>query len=138
MKHILKYLVLFCIFGITYYIIEILYRGFSHWTMFILAGILGCSIGLINEVLSWETPLWLQGMVGSVLVTLLELVFGMILNVWLELNIWDYSKLKFNLFGQICLQFSLAWFALSLVAIIIDDYLRYYLFKEEKPRYKVF
>ena len=30
------------------------------------------------------------------------------------------------------------WFYLSLVAIILDDYLRYWMMGEEKPKYKIF
>ena len=40
-----------------------------------------------------------------------------------------------NFLGQICPQFTLAWLALSLVGIVLDDYLRYWLFREEKPHY---
>ena len=59
------------------------------------------------------------------------------LYVWLELEVWDYSNLPFNFMGQICLPFSFAWTLLSGVAIVVDDYLRYLLFGEEKPHYKI-
>ena len=54
----------------------------------------------------------------------------------LGLHIWDYSTMPLNIFGQICLPFSLAWMGLSGVAIILDDYIRYWFFNEEKPHYK--
>ena len=44
--------------------------------------------------------------------------------------------MPFNLLGQICLPFAVAWLALAAVAIVLDDYLRYWLFGEEKPRYR--
>ena len=53
----------------------------------------------------------------------------------LGLNIWDYSNMPLNLWGQICLPFSCLWFFLSAVAIILDDELRYNIFGEEKPHY---
>ena len=66
----------------------------------------------------------------------LELIFGIIFNINLGMNVWDYSDLPFNLFGQICLPFMIAWFLLSAVAIVADDYIRYWLFAEDKPKYK--
>ena len=43
--------------------------------------------------------------------------------------------LRFNILGQISLPFSLIWFLLSGIIIIVDDWLRYKLFKEDKPKY---
>ena len=76
-------------------------------------------------------------MIGAVVVTVLEFITGLVVNVWLGLNVWDYSDMPLNILGQICLPFSIAWIALSAIAIVLDDYLRYWLFKEEKPRYKL-
>ena len=64
-------------------------------------------------------------MIGGVLVTALEFITGLIVNVWLGLNVWDYSNLPLNLMGQICLPFFFAWVGLSVVAIILDDYEHY-------------
>ena len=118
--------------------IEMLYRGHTYWSMGILGGVSFVSIGLINEVLSWDTPLAIQALIDSIMITLYEFITGVILNIWLGLGVWDYSHMPFNLLGQICLPFTLAWCGLSLVGIILDDYLRYWFFNEEKPRYKLF
>lgn len=67
--------------------------------------------------------------------TVAELVTGLILNCWLGLGIWDYSDMPCNLWGQICLPYTLLWVPTSLVAIVLDDYLRWWLFDEEKPHY---
>lgn len=136
MKKFLKYFILFSIGGITYTIIEILSRGFSHWSMAIVGGVAFLACGLINEILHWETPLWKQSMIGGGLITLLEFFSGIILNIILKWDIWDYSNFKIHLFGQICLKYSIIWCLLAVVAIIVDDYLRYWLFGEEKPRYR--
>ena len=66
----LKYLSLFTVMGSIYYVIEIVWRGYSHISMFILAGVCGVCIGLINEVLSMDTPIWLQAIIGSCIVQL--------------------------------------------------------------------
>lgn len=130
-----KYLSLFVIMGTIYYMIELIWRGYSHYSMFILAGICGISIGLINELLSYEMAFWKQSLIGTIIVLVGEFVFGCIFNLWLGYNIWDYSNVPFNILGQVCLPFAIAWVFLSGVAIILDDYLRYLLFKEEKPHY---
>lgn len=69
-------------------------------------------------------------------VTAIEFLSGYILNIVLGLGIWDYSNMPFNIIGQICLPFTVAWYILSLLAIVLDDHLRYWIFGEEKPRYK--
>lgn len=137
MKLMSKYLLLFSVGAFLYLWTEILYRGHTHWTMGVLGGLCFIAVGLINEFLSWDTPLWIQGIVGSGIITILEFISGCILNIWLGLGIWDYSQMPFNVCGQICLPFSIAWVVLSLFAIILDDWLRYWLFKEEKPHYKL-
>lgn len=73
---------------------------------------------------------------SSVIITVLELITGLIVNVWLRMDIWDYSNLPYNFKGQICLLYSFFWFLVSSVAIVMDDFLRYKLFDEEKPHYK--
>ena len=130
-----KYLLLFTVSGTAYYMIEIAWRGYSHISMFCLAGICGICIGLINEVFSMDTPIWLQAIIGSCIITIGEFISGCILNLWLNLQIWNYSNMPFNVLGQICLPFSLLWVVLSAFVIIIDDYERYWFFGEEKPHY---
>ena len=138
MKSFLKHLILFIIGGIIYILIELGFRGHTALSMFFLGGLCFVLIGLINEAIPWNMGIIWQGIIGSGIVTSLELVSGLILNVYLKLNIWDYSNLPFNFMGQICLYFSIAWIFLSLVAIVLDDYLRYWFFNEEKPHYKLF
>ena len=136
MKKIFKYIILLIYGGVIYYFIELIYRGFSHQSMILVGGICFVFIGLSNERYTYEMSLVKQMIISSIIVTVIEFVAGLILNVWLKLYIWDYSKLSFNLLGQISLQTSVMWFFLSLPAIILDDYLRYWMFKEEKPNYK--
>lgn len=128
---------LFCIGGLAYVLIELLWRGYSHWSMFIVGGMCFILIGGINEYYPWDMPLWKQMLVSAVIVTLIELAAGLILNIWLKRGVWDYSGLPFNFMGQICLYFSVVWFFLAFPAIVIDDYLRHWLFGEEFPKYKI-
>lgn len=137
-KAIVKHIILFLVGGLIYCILEILFRGNSHWTMYVVGGLCFVLIGLINELFSWSTPLWLQSLIGSIVITALEFISGCIINLGLGWNVWDYSDLPLNVLGQICLPFSVLWMFLSIVAVVLDDYLRYLWFKEEAPRYKLF
>ena len=119
----LKNLLIFSIFGLTYGLIEILWRGYTHPSMVIVGGICGLLIGLLNEK-NKKMNLLLQMVEGMVIVTVLEFVSGIILNLCLGLNVWDYSNMRFNLLGQVCPQFCVAWFFLSYFVIRIDDLLR--------------
>lgn len=136
LNKILEYYLLFLLGGISYLIIGILWRGYSFEEMRIVGGISFVAVGLINEILPWKTYIEIQAIIGGILITFIELISGIILNIYLGLNIWDYSEMLFNFKGQICLSFSFLWVLISIPAIIIDDYLRYGLFNEEKPRYK--
>lgn len=124
--------------GVAYMLIEMCARGYSHWTMALLGGACFLAVGALNERLPWEMPLWLQMFIGGLLITALEFVTGCIVNLWLGWSVWDYSAEKYNLFGQICPKFTAYWILLSGVAIVLDDWLRYLLFDEGMPRYKLF
>ena len=137
-KKIIEYLSLFFLVVSIYYTIEILYRGYSHYSMFILGGVCLILIGLINEFFSWDMYIEVQTLIGLSIVLILEFITGCIVNLWLDLNVWDYSNTPFNLLGQICLPFALLWIPLIIAAILLDDLIRYKLFAEEKPRYKSF
>lgn len=138
MRKVSKWLILFCFGGGAYTLIELLWRGHSHWTMFLLGGALFLLIGAINEIFPWKMPLPLQGTIGAAAVTIAELIAGCVLNLWLGLNIWDYSDLPLNILGQICLPFTALWFFLAIAAVFLDDWLRHLLFGEEEPHYVLF
>ncbi len=133
--HLFKHGVLFSVGGVLYIFIELLWRGYSHWSMFILGGVCFVTVGLTNELFTWNMLLWSQALIGSLFITFLEFATGCIVNIWMKWGIWDYSHVPFNLLGQICLPFAVVWFFLALAAIILDDYLRFWLFGEERPRY---
>lgn len=138
MSKVKKYGVLALIGGVIYGALEILVRGHTHWTMVILGGACFVTVGLINEIIPWEMPLALQMLIGSVIITALEFCCGCIVNLWLGWDVWDYSKLWGNFLGQICPLYSVIWFFVSALAIVIDDYLRWALFDEEQPHYRLF
>lgn len=138
--------ILFLIGGRLYTWIEILWRGYTHWSMFVLGG--GCFVimGLLNEYkFRWNQSLAAQSVVSACIITLFELITGCVVNIWMGWNVWDYSNLPFNLFGQVCLYYFLLWIPLSTVGIILDDWMRYWIYllfrkyidieEREKPHY---
>lgn len=133
-----KWGVLALIGGIIYVALEVICRGYTHWTMVILGGICFVATGLINEIIPWEMPLAVQMLCGSIIITALEFACGCIVNVWLGWDVWDYSAEWGNLLGQICPLYSILWYFVSFLAIWLDDWLRYWLFLEDRPHYKLF
>ena len=135
MRIILKHTFLFLVGGTLYFFIEVLFRGFSHPSMFICGGLCFLLIGLINEF-KFDIPLVWQMLIASIIITTIEFITGVIVNIWLGLNVWDYSYRPFNILGQVCLLFTIIWFFLSFAAIILDDYLRYKFFGEKMVKYR--
>lgn len=143
-------IVLFLIGGRFYTWIEMLWRGYTHWTMFYLGG--GCFVidGLLNEYrFVWQQSLVVQSIIGAVVITVLEFITGCIVNLWLGWQVWDYSSLPFNILGQVCLYYFLLWIPLSAAGIIADDWIRYLVYialhrffpkmqKRERPHYRLF
>lgn len=127
--------------GAVYFLLEVAWKTIRgeperiSWTMLILAVILCILVERAGAELPWEVPLWLQALACAVLVTLTELAAGLILNVWLGLDVWDYSHLWGNLWGQICPQFALIWWALCLAFIPVFDWMRYIVAGGERPHY---
>lgn len=137
MKQASKYLFLFIVGGSLYCLLEILFRSKTHWTMGIVGGLCFVLVGLINEIPHFKKiPLLYQMAASAVIITIIEFISGIILNLLLNLHVWDYSNMPFNILGQICLPFTVLWFFISLLAIFLDDWLRYKLFNEQLPQYQ--
>ena len=137
MRQYLKLLFLFAVGGLLYNVLELAWRGWSHWTMFFLGGACFVLMGLINEVLPWAMPIWQQTAIGACIITALEFATGCIVNLWLGWGVWDYSEMPGNILGQICPQYFGLWLLVALGVIILDDCLRYWWFGEEQPHYNV-
>ena len=136
-KRVIKYTVLFVAFSALYVWIEIMFRNRSDRSMAFLSGAVGIIIGLLNNIIPWSMGLVQQGLIGGFLiVTPMEFFVGKFL-VNQDLNIWDYTNMPCNIDGQICLPFTLIWCIISVVVVVLDDYLRYFIFDEDKPHYKI-
>ena len=115
--------------GCLYVAVELLYRGRSHASMFLAGGVCFWLIGLLDEV--WPmAPMSVQMALGAWMIVCVEFLTGLIVNRWLKLGVWDYSGMRHNLMGQICLPFVACWTVLAGAAVLADDLLRLLLFGE--------
>lgn len=124
-----KLATLFTVGGLLYGLIEIAWRGHTHISMFVVGGLCFVLIGALDEI---EKPISViaQLPIAAFLVTAVEFTSGVIVNLFLGLEVWNYSSLPLNVWGQVCLPFSLIWLLLAFPAIIIEDSLRVMLFNE--------
>ena len=139
-KRIIEYFLVFISVGFLYFIIECIYKQrMSHWTMFILAGIVGLLAMLLNDKFTYEMDFLLQILICTILTTIFEYIVGILFNY--DYSIWDYRNLYFQINGQISLLFSCIWALLFSIAIPILDYIEWKVFKydpETAPYYKIF
>ena len=136
-KKLLQYGFLWAVGGAFYYGFEVFFRGYSHWSMFVLGGICMAFIAFQGKSSHWREPLWRQVIRCTLFVLAGEFITGLIVNKWFDLGIWDYSDQPFNLFGQICLPFAIIFSGLCAFGILVDGYLLHWIFKEEKPAFRV-
>lgn len=137
MKKLSECLLLWTLGGTIYYTIEVVFRGFSHVSMFILGGFCMLFFGAQGILTEWDDPLWLQVLRCTVFVTAGEFLTGIIVNKWLRLDVWDYSGQPMQLFGQICMPFTILFSGLCAVGVIFAAYLLYWLYGEKKPVFHV-
>lgn len=104
-------------------VIELLWRGCTHWTMMILGGLCFLAAGAVNRIKRIGLPI--KMMICAVLITALEFITGYIVNIKLGMNVWSYYDMNYNVMGQICLTYTIMWFFLSAGCIYADSYLRY-------------
>lgn len=115
--------VIFAFGAINYLAIEILWRGQTHWTMAVAGGLCAMVIYVFNA--RFNDMHWLcKCLVGAIIITSVELVTGLIVNMTLEWNVWDYSQREFNFLGQICLRYFIYWFLLCIPIVKLFDYFR--------------
>lgn len=115
------FLFAFLLGGAAYVLLELLWRGRSHISMFFAGGL---ALALLHGLfLRFHMPLLLKCFVGGLVITAIEFVAGALVNVRLLLGVWDYSKVPFNLYGQVCLPFSLLWCALTVPISYLSGWL---------------
>lgn len=107
---------MFLLSSLVYSLLEILFRGYTHWTMTLLGGTCGALLYVIS---AWEWGIIAKGAAGAGAITALELAVGVVVNIVFRWNVWDYSQVPMNFLGQICLPFTLLWFIISMAAMYL-------------------
>lgn len=114
------------LFGaVGYGSIEIICRGYTHWSMALAGGTCLLLMFGISRRLGRHS-VFLQALAAAGTVTAIELAVGLVVNVWLGWAVWDYADRPLNLLGQICPLYSFFWFLLALPVMLF--------FREGRPR----
>ena len=119
-RRIKKYPLLFLIGAVGYGAIEMIWRGYTHWSMMIAGGLCFILFSIVSERMSGHHIL-LQATICALGVTAIEFVFGVVFNIWLRMGVWDYSNMPFNILGQICPLFTLMWAGIAIAFLPLAD-----------------
>lgn len=140
MKKPHKNIILFLVGFVVYMLIELIYRQRTYLLMGCCGGVIILILDKINDKISWDVDLLLQGSIGSLVITFFEFIIGeLFIHNYIPV-MWDYSNMPLNYKGIICLPFSAIWFLLSIGAVFLADAINYYLLNENDtvPYYKMF
>ena len=111
MKKFAKFAGIYAVGGCGYGAVELAFRGRTHWSMLAAGGLCACLLCLIavrprpGRIVKW--------LIGGAVITAVEFVSGLILNIGLGWDVWSYADRPMNIMGQICPLFSLYWVLLS-------------------------
>lgn len=117
--------------GVVYGALETLARGHTHPSMLITGGVCFAAMYRLDKT---RLRFWQKSLLGCGVITSAELCAGVICNMWLGWGVWDYSHLHPNLWGQICLPFSLLWLAITLPAYMLCRVMRRALGRDDVMR----
>ena len=132
-KYILQPLFLISFGGMAYFNFEILFLidlifglkySYSNWY-----NLYAVFSKVLNEGKNWHPSFLFQMILGSLIIITYEYLTGVIVNIYLNLHVWDYSKVPFNYRGQICIPFLIIWFFVTPLCIWTDDIIRRGVFK---------
>lgn len=124
-------LLVFFIGASGYGLLEIIWRGYTHWTMLITGGL--CLLLLYNIFgMLKRSHIAVKCLIGGLVITTAELIAGMIVNVRFGMEVWDYSQMPMNLYGQICPMYSFLWSALCLPLVFLCGRIKSFVKKYEQ------
>lgn len=117
----MEYIFIYILGAWLYSTIEILYRGRTHWSMFFVGGLCFLLMYFLSET---ALPFPVKLIISALIISAVELSSGIILNIILNLHVWDYSAQKFNILGQVCPLFSFYWLLLSVPGIALCSFIK--------------
>lgn len=138
-KILIPYTIIFIVSGFIYTALELLWRGYTHWTMFVCAGLCGLAMANINNNwLEFDTDFRIQIIASALVCTAMEFIFGIIFNG--DFTIWDYRGLWGTIHwlgDQVNILFFGVWMLISLFSLPFLDWMQWKLGLEEKPYYRI-
>ncbi len=117
---IIKYLGIFTVGAVGYGALEVMWRGYTHYSMLLAGGLVLCGAYYINER-HRVYSVFLRALTVTLLVLTVELIFGLVFNLILGLSVWDYSDKAFNFYGQICPLYAVFWLGISFLLCLASD-----------------
>lgn len=126
----MEYLLVYLSGSALYGLMELCWRGWTHWTMLLCGGF---CFTLMYFVSMSALPLWRKCLLSAAAITTVEFFTGCLVNLRLGWQVWDYSGQPGNLLGQVCPLFCFLWFLLSLPVLLLCGWLRHHM-EPELPR----
>ena len=123
-----EYISMFCIGAVCYGLLEIIWRGHTHWTMVLTGGVCVMILHWSN-MRNYYKSLWVKCAYGSMYITMVEFAVGWLVNIQMDMNVWDYSDQFMNIMGQVCLLYSIFWYLLTIPTVFLSNY-----FISRRPR----
>lgn len=125
---IIEQCILFCFGAVFYGLIEVVWRGYTHWSMLIAGGVCFLIVGLINRHIGDRVRFPILCVISGTAITAVEFAAGVIVNLWLGFDVWDYSGLPLNILGQVSFPFWVMWILLSAFALYAERFVRFWMF----------
>lgn len=102
-------MVMFYLGGCLYVGLELLWRQWSHWSMFLAGGTCFLLLGQLRGRF--------RALEGAAVITLVELLTGLLVNR--NYTVWDYRGVPGNFLGMVCPLFSLMWIPVAMAAMAV-------------------
>ncbi len=106
----------FVLGAVGYPLLELLYRGRTHYSMAIAGGI---SVFMLCRIRQLRCNFLTKVLLSGTAITTVELLCGLIWNR--RYTVWDYRRTPLNYRGQICLPYSLLWCGLSAGFLVLTE-----------------
>lgn len=123
MKRTSEYFIVFSFGSVMYGLLEVVFRGHTHWTMILLGGTVFSLLYFLDMVTEKRNYV-LKCFAGSAIISSMEFLCGYIVNVRLNMQVWDYSGIKYNVMGQVCPKYAAVWFMLCVPAFALSSFIR--------------
>ena len=125
---VFEYIFIFLLFSVVGWLLELFYRtlttkrfvnpGFMSGCVVPLYGFGACILNIICNLfikIDFNYNVIIIFILSVILLSILELISGILLEKIFHLRLWDYSDRKYNYKGFICLEFSIIWGFLALI-----------------------